>query len=51
LSQLQNNLFAQTRRYVQNLSYEYQLDNCGKFFSHALILNDNPGFAKGSFKK
>jgi hypothetical protein len=30
------------------LSSEYQLYACGKIFSHALILNENSRFAKGS---
>jgi len=30
------------------LSSEYQLYACGKNFSHALMLNENHHFAKGS---
>jgi hypothetical protein len=30
------------------LSSEYQLYSCGKDFSHAMILNENLSFAKGS---
>jgi len=33
------------------LSSEYQLYACGKNFSHALTLNENHHFAKGSIVK
>jgi hypothetical protein len=33
------------------LSSEYQLYACGKNFSHALTLNENHHFAKGSHDK
>jgi len=33
------------------LSSEYQLYACGKNFSHALTLNENHHFAKGSVNK
>ena len=51
LSHLQNNLFAQTLRYAQNFILGISIICLWLNFSHALILNENLSFAKGSIRK
>jgi hypothetical protein len=48
MSHLQNNLFAQTLRYAQNFIIGISCICLRQNFSHALILNENLSFAKGS---
>jgi len=48
LNLLQNGLFAQPRRYAQNFILGILTIYLRQNFSHALILNKNPHFAKGS---
>ena len=48
LSHLQKCLFIQTLRYAQNYILGISVICLGYNFSHTLILNENPIFAKGS---
>jgi len=46
---LQSDLFAQTMRYARNFILGISIICLWLNFSHALILNGNLSFAKGSF--